>query len=440
MVTRKALIVTYYWPPGGGGGVQRVAKFCKYMPRNGWEPVVLTVRNGNFPHYDPSLERDVADVAKVHYARTLEPHALYNMLCRKPRYTGSEEHTAARPGRSPEWMRKLGEYVRLNLFVPDSRIGWLRPACSMGADIIAREKPDIIFSSAPPYTAHLVAGKLHKRFGLPWVADFRDPWFENLAYNTVPRLRLVQAVTRRLEAGVLARAERVLTVGDRLQKLLQSKMPPAKRAKVSVITNGYDSDDIVTRKHDDSGQFDLSFFGTLYSNGFPTALLQAVRLLAEEDGDFARDYAIRLTGHVPQDVAARMVELVPAAKVHLQRYIPHDNMLELLYRPQVLLLVVNDVPRSELIITGKIFDYLPTGNPIVGLGPCDGDAAAVIRRTGAGQMFDHADIDGIKACIKARYADWRAGRLSSGIRRFPAYTREVLTVRLTELFDRMINV
>jgi hypothetical protein len=399
----------------------------------------LTVRNGAFPHHDPSLLSDVEHVRHVHRARTLEPHGLFKRISGRQAKKEKGPTTHA-PSRKQQIMRTLGEYIRLNLFIPDSRIGWRRAAVGMGLDICDSEHIDLIFSTAPPYTPHLVAGALARKTGLPWVADFRDPWLENLAYNTVPRLPPVRTINARMERRVLTQADRVVTVGPAIARLLQSKLNDRHRGKVSAIYNGYDHEDVpekITGTVDET--FRLAYFGTLYEDGFPADFLHAVRNLAEEESSFRDDFRLDVTGKVPSATAARLQEQLAGLDVSFSAYKPHAEMLEQLYRPQVLLLVINDVPHRELIITGKIFDYLPSGNPILGIGPVDGDAATVLNESGRGAMFEPHDEEGIRGFLQKAYAAWREGRLNAGRTSCPAYEREQLTQELAQLFDETSN-
>ena len=211
---KKVLVITYYWPPAGGSGVQRVAKFCKYLGAFGWEPLVLTVRDGNYTGLDKSLLHDVEHIQTVYRAPSWEPHAVFNRLTairKKSANRGAAPSTTSSGG----LMQTIGEYIRLNLFIPDSRIGWKPQAIRMGSALIRDARPDIIFSSAPPYTPHLIARDLKRMHGIPWVADFRDPWLENHAYNRVPRLPWVKQYNRRLEQGVLQEADCITCANPR---------------------------------------------------------------------------------------------------------------------------------------------------------------------------------------------------------------------------------
>jgi glycosyltransferase involved in cell wall biosynthesis len=435
---KKVLVITYYWPPAGGGGVQRVAKFCRYLGAFGWEPVVLTAQESGFAQLDPSLNADIEGVRGVYRAADrMSLGALRRALSGRKSPTAGAKVSSRRPRRS-RLVQLLAEWVRLNLFIPDSRVGWLGPALRRGEEIIRREAPSLIFSSAPPYTAHLVAMRLKQRTGLPWIADFRDPWMENHTYNTVPRLGVVKWRTRRLEHRVLDEADRVVSVGRTLSSLLSSKLPPARKDRCVTITNGYDQADVlpVAAAPD---RFRLSYFGTIYDDGFPSTLLRALQELSAEDDSFARDFLLQITGHLSAGIHQLISEALSPANLSVNPYLPHRQMLTDLYRPQLLILLVNRIPTNRLIITGKLLDYLPTGNPVLGIGPVEGDAAAILAETQTGTLFDYEDLAGVKRFVRDQYARWRTGTLNTGAKALPAYERKTLTGQLAGVFDETVG-
>jgi glycosyltransferase involved in cell wall biosynthesis len=435
---KKALIITYYWPPAGGGGVQRVAKFCKYLREFDWEPVVLTVENGNFPARDDSLLTEVADIENVYRAPSLEPHVVYNslsrLLKRVPKGTTQSKSRAADSG--PGRLKQLGELVRLNLFVPDSRIGWRRNARRKGLDIIAREQPDLIFSSSPPYTPHLIASDLKKATGLPWVVDFRDPWLENHAYNTAPRLGFIRKWNRKLETSVLQQADHIVAANPGIRNFAMMKLGEDEQGKFQVITNGYDVEDVRPAIRP-LPRFTVSYYGTVYPQGFPMELFEGMRELIDADPAFADDFHFRIIGSISPNVRTSVEQILPAANVTVSDYIPHSEMIDQLYEAQGLVVVLNDFVNNHVYAPGKIYEYLPSGNPILGIGPTNGDAAALLAQTQAGVMLDYGDKDGVKQFLLDQYANWKSGALSKGPISYPAFERRALTQELAKVFNRL---
>lgn len=433
---KKVLVISYYWPPSGGGGVQRIAKFCKYLGDNGWEPIVLTVFAGNFPSKDESLTQDVKNVNRVYLAKSWEPHSLYqNIRGKRKQSTSDKVHTEA--STISKFLDKLGEHIRLNIFVPDSRIGWYPSAVRMGSEIIRKESPNIILSSAPPYTAHLVAKKLKRKFHLPWVADFRDPWVENHAYNTVRRLPPAVWANRIMENQVIAEADEIVTVGAVMNKLLVDKYPSQKR-KFNIVSNGYDERDVV-QCSERSSKYYISHFGSLYWRRFPLDAMEVLYKLVQQDSEFSRDFQFRVYGGVDRMVKEYLLDKFHADNLNINEYVPHSELVNKLYQPQLLLLSIDQVHLNQLIVTGKLFEYIASGNPVLGVGPKDGDAAKILSETASGKMFQYNETDAIREYVLEYYRKWKNETLGKGPVDFPKYRRSSLTKKLAEVLEKCAN-
>ena len=186
---KRVLIITYYWPPSGGSGVQRWLKMSKYLPENGWQPVIYTPEDGEFPIIDTSLEKDVCPEAEVVKRPIVEPYTLYK------RFVGMRAEEKVKVGFTDEsgkqkgWKARLSMWIRGNLFIPDARCWWIRPSVRFLLKYLKDNPVDAIISTGPPHSMHLIALRLKAKLGLPWIADFRDPWTDIDFYN---ELRLTQ--------------------------------------------------------------------------------------------------------------------------------------------------------------------------------------------------------------------------------------------------------
>ncbi|NOZ54612.1 MAG: glycosyltransferase family 4 protein [Gammaproteobacteria bacterium] len=433
---KNVLIITYYWPPAGGIAVQRITKFCKHLTEFGWRPIILTVRNGNYESIDNSLIDDIVHIENVYHAYSIEPHIFYNKI-------GSLIKTTKKDSRSPSIKHPkrskyatFADYIRLNLFIPDSRIGWLHNAYRCGQKIIKTHKPDLIFSTAPPYTPHLIAMKLHKHSGIPWIADFRDPWVESTLYNTVKRLGLVKAINRRLERKVVSNATALTFTGPKLRDhyINDSKYDFSKKAHV--ITNGYDTQDIPETITSTSGRFYITYFGSLYTRRFHPAFFQTLSQLIKTNQELSNNLCLRFIGNVDTEIKSTLSSIIPNNNLKFDNYIPYKNAIKRLYAPQLLLLIIDKVPFNDNITLGKVFDYLPTGNPIIGIGPTKGDTALIIQSTKTGKVFDYNDQQSIEKYIIEKYNRWKEGNLHSSPCNLSTFHRINLTKHLADIFDR----
>ena len=420
--------------------MQRVVKFCKYLSLFGWEPIVLTVKNGNYSSLDESLEGDVKGITHIFSAYSWEPHIIYKSLL--PRFSAAKKNFNAQKkskSKASQMIQLIAEYIRLNIFIPDSRIGWLRNAVKEGRKIVKAYQPNIILSSAPPYTAHLVARKLKSEFSIPWIADFRDPWLENHAYNTVGRMNLVKNINKKLELNTLIHADRVLTVGKGMEQLLQNKMPKSHADKVTIITNGYDEADFVDAPEQENTKFYISHFGELYWRRFPEVILQSLARILNDVPGCGKTLVLRVFGGVDARVRAAIECALPSANFEINPYITHGRILHLLQYPQLLLLTINNVANNRLIITGKIFEYIASGNPVLGIGPTDGDAANILTKSATGKMFEYKDMNDITQFVKQNYKRWEQHKLNKGVCNAPEFERKNLTQQLAGLLDACSN-
>ena len=175
---KRVLIITYYWPPSGGSGVQRWLKMSKYLPEYGWQPVIYTTENAEYPIVDPSLEKDVSPEAEVIRRPITEPYTFYK------KFLGIKQEETVKVGFTQEekkkksWKSGLSMWIRGNLFIPDARRWWVKPSVKYLKKYLQEHPVDAIISTGPPHSMHLIAMKLKEATGLPWIADFRDPWTE----------------------------------------------------------------------------------------------------------------------------------------------------------------------------------------------------------------------------------------------------------------------
>ena len=219
---KKVLIITYYWPPLGGAGVQRVLKFAKYLPEFGWQPIVLTVENGDAPVIDKSLFTDIPKECKIYKTKAFQPYNIYKKFTSKPADEKIPSDVLIKKNNSLK--EKLSNWIRLNVFLPDAKVGWIPFAFKEGLKIINKENIALIFSSSPPHTVQLIAKKLAKKTGLKLIADLRDPWMELIHYQANKRAFFAKFIESKLERGALDSAEEII-----LQRasILQCAMLPS---------------------------------------------------------------------------------------------------------------------------------------------------------------------------------------------------------------------
>jgi glycosyltransferase involved in cell wall biosynthesis len=432
---RRVLMILYYFPPSGGPGVQRGLKFVRYLSEFGWQPVVVTVREtASFPVRDETLLREIPAGLTVRRTRCPEFYDLYRALTGQRGITSLDITTMSAGERKP--VRRLLRWLRAACFVPDGRIGWRPHAVRAGLQLRADPGYEAIFSSGPPFTSHLIGRELHRRTGIPWVADYRDPWTRAPFYPNRPGF--ARRLDERLEEACLAEAQRTVVVGEQMAAGLHEGHPQIPRERISVIPNGYDPADFEHVPILDDGTFRLTHTGSLFLARTPANLLAALETLLREEPGFAEHARLCLAGRTDADLIARVRGSALANIAELPGYLPHGESVAWLRRSRVLLLLIGRDAQAHTMVTGKVYEYLAAGAPILAIGPCDGDAAKLLARTRAGRIFEPDDAVGIREHLRELWRRFRAGEplaAAPDAREIERYSRRELTRELARLLD-----
>ncbi|PID94698.1 MAG: glycosyl transferase family 1 [Bacteroidetes bacterium] len=423
---KRVLIISYYWPPSAGAGVQRWLKFTKYLPQHGWTPVVYTPENPEAPALDASLERDIPLQCEVIKQPIFEPYDLYK------RFTGRQKEEKVNAGflhegRKPGGKDRIAVWIRGNLFIPDARRFWVSASVKYLAKYLEDHPVDVMVSTGPPHSMHLIAMALKKRFSIPWVADFRDPWTGIDFYDQLMLTRYADRKHHRLERKVLQGADEVLTIGwESARQLQQLGGRP-----VAVITNGFDEEDLTLQplEREEGAPFVIRHLGAMNRDRNHDNFWQAVRWLVE-DPAFEREVSVELIGK--NDVAVRdSVERYGLEKVvQFVPYVAHEKVGTLLQSADLLYLALNNTANARGILTGKLFEYLASGTPILGVGPVDGDAAKVLEQCHAGVMKAFGEPFHIHPSWASREGEKRD--------EIASFSRRALTGKLVEILDSLI--
>ena len=406
---KRVLVLAYFFPPIGGAGVQRTLKALKYLPSHGWSATVVTTASRAYPASDPSLAEEIPPGTRV--VRAAEP-ALWRMLV-------TAALLACRPLRATR--------LRPLIAWPDRQLPWSPFALLAAYREIRRARPDVIYSTAPPHTAHIVGWILHRLTGIPLVADFRDEWSTN-PHADDPAL--VTRMSRRTERAIASAAARVTVVADWFD------IAGADPEGVTVIPNGVDEDDYPAGGAPaprGDGRLRISHVGTLYGDRDCGPVLAALgRLVAA--GRIARDdVELRIVGNDwLEDLDAR----VPV-RLSKTGYVDHRAAVAEMREADALLLYV--APTS-LAPSGKLFEYLASERPILCVTSPDNLAARLVREWDAGLWAAPGDGEAIEQAILALVERHRAGTLGPApeVRRrtLEAYSRRAMAARLAGVLEK----
>jgi len=429
---KKVLIITYYWPPAGGAGVQRALKFTKYLPQFGWEPVVLTVENPDSPVDDISLLKDVPEGTKIYKTKSLEPFELYK------KFTGKKSDSKIPNDillskSSLSLKEKIAQWARLNLFIPDAKIGWKRYAVKKGLEIIKVENIDLIFTTSPPQTAALIGRKLSQLTGIKWIADFRDPWMEIVYYQNLIRTNITRTIDSSLEKKVMNDADTIITISKNMADLIRSK---ANNQNVVVIPNGFDESDFESTELIKNDKFTISYTGTMSKDRVPYPLFFALKKLIYNDA--INNIQMNFAGKFCHEFSEEILNNDLAEFVVMHNFVPHQDSTQILQSSDALLLVIDNVPNNKGFLTGKLFEYLGCRKPIFAVGPLDGDAHNIIKEADSGVMIKYDDSEGAYELLKTMYNNWKN---DNSIYKFDVenYTRKKLTKKLANSFEEIIK-
>jgi glycosyltransferase involved in cell wall biosynthesis len=385
----KVLLVTMYFPPSGGGGVQRPLKLATHLPELGIETHVLAPDDSKWIHRDDELLPPT--LAWVHRARYLGPKG------RKP---AEELHGT----QGLERVAKQAQLAGRRLLVPDENVSWNLTAIPAAIRIAKREGIDVIVTTSPPSSVHLVGAAVKRATGIPWVADLRDSVVAH------PHRRAESWAVRAKEQGehavaklVARSADAIVTVSEAIADELREREP---KGPVFSIANGSDFDDFAGLERRQSERFRITHAGSFFGKRDPRPFLTALEQAGVDDvvarflGDFRsadREWAEQL------ELGDRL-ELIP--------YASRRRSLELQRDSEALLLLIPEAGgRGKGVLSGKVFEYLAAERPILAVVPPDGAAAELIRATGAGIVVAPDDVDGMAQALRSLHARWRNGDL-----------------------------
>jgi len=416
----KVLIVSYLFPPIGGGGVQRALKMAKYLNQYGWQPHILTVdEDVYFASKDESLLEQLPPEVTIHRAKQLD---ILGKLS-KPNATNEASLNQATSVKTSQMfkikqsmlklLKKFFKLAKNRLLIPDDQILWYRSAVKAGLDAIKKHDIKAIFSTSGPNTNHLVAYTLKKKTGIPWIADFRDPWTDNMHRSGIWWREKLEA---NLEAKVIKNADVITTVTESFLEGFHKKYGSQIKRGV-VIHNGYDiadydflhnmQEDELEKKH--SKRLKLAYTGIFYEKRNPRLLLQALKELVSEQVINPGNIELHFAGifDYPGQNANwnAVIDAKLEKQVVLHGQLPHRKALQLLSESDVLLLIADTDANAGAYIPGKLFEYIAIGKPILAL-THKGESTAIIESLGNGIIVNPTSLIEMKLALTKLYQNW----------------------------------
>ena len=427
MEQKKLLIITYYFPPAGGPGVQRWLKFVKYLPEFGVQPIVYIPENPTYPIIDEGLRSQISDKVIILKNKIWEPYQLASVFSKnktKKISSGIFPHK-----KKQTFLDKTFLWIRGNLFIPDARVFWVKPSVSYLEKYIQENDIDIIVTSGPPHSLHLIGLELKQKLNVKWFADFRDPW-TTIGYHKALRLSGYAAKKHKeLEQKVLNAADKVIVTS----KTTKTEFQAITNKPITVITNGYDVENVEKQTLD--SKFTLAHIGSFLSDRNPNFLWECLVELLTEIPNFKSHLEIKLIGAVSQEVLDSIEDFKLKGYLNLLGYVSHHEAISHQKKSQVLLLIEINSEDTKSIIPGKLFEYMVSNRPIIAIGPQGSDFADIIKETNTGVFFDYTEKEKLKSVILDFYNQFLEGKLQAIGVGLQQYSRKNLTKQLVQLIN-----
>lgn len=440
-MTKQVLVLAYDFPPAGGGGVQRTAKFVKYLCDTEWTPIVLTVKNPLYLLRDETLCQEIPPTVQVFKTNEWLPNKLFLSLRDKLR-RGSKNERNKEDGDlkekpvSQNFMRRFVRSLAMKVsqwMMPDLHLAWVFPALFRAYRLTRSHQPQILFATSPPFSVLLTAYLLYKLCGIPYVVDFRDAW-------TLNPLRLNTPKGRReafLEKRVLSAADSVVFATDIMQADYE-RYYPTLSGKFVTITNGYDEADFSDLIPKLLPGISIVYMGRVTPKLKLENFLIALKKIFQEEPTLRGDVRLYFVG----DVYMTQKDKIDVHGLQdigtFVGYLPHQEAIEYAAGADVLLLLGSG-DLAEM--TGKIFEYLRVCRPIFAVVPRESVAAKLIQQTGHGQVAQFDEIEEIKIKLSELLLDIKSGKkwqldLNEKTKQFE---RGHQACQLASLFDRVTN-
>ncbi len=424
---RKILYISYHFPPLGGIASIRAQKNVVYLSKAGYDIHVLTVSPALI-HYqkDPGLLRGIPESINVHRSFCPDVNwlfkALYGLKC--PR---------------------LVTFLRQNLFIPDPEVLWLPFAKASLRRLLRGQAPfsAAVISSGPPSSLFL-GMYLRRKYQIPFIIDFRDEWTNNPERLNIKFPRRTQKLEMKQELKVLKECSGVAYLTEAMQGNFLSRYPFLSEVPSAIIPNGFDPSDfpgLASKKKDDA--FHLAYFGSFYDRRQPDSLWSAISLLLKSEAIPPHKIRVDIFGKNTKSFVLGKFQYDQSIRslITFHGFVPQKQALSGMLAADALLLYIPSGQNTDSVFTGKIFEYLGSGKPILAIVPPHGIAAQTVLRAKTCLVANYMDIAGIAANLKKLYDMWETDsleELAPDTEYVTTFTREKLAAKLAGLIDRVV--
>jgi glycosyltransferase involved in cell wall biosynthesis len=412
-MAKKILLISYHFPPSTEVGGLRIANFARGLPRFGWNPYVLTVKDrylramdpGKLNHVDPARIFKAGRTPTLSQAYVACKRAVWRLRRKRDAPAGIASWNQTNPlgpRRGTETLSiKLRRYILSFLVLPDGERNWLWPAVVEAVRIVRREEIGCILTSCPPYSTHLVGLMVKWITGIRcWIADFRDPWMTAGAKSLYPTCSASLGIERWMERTVVRNADRVIANTERLCEDFKRAYGSIPTERFICITNGFDREFFAGFAHLKKEKiFTITYTGALYFGRTPEPVFQAIHELVREGSVEQGRIRVRLVGQCRSVEGRPIEEMIERYRlgdvVDVLEPVSYNQAIEMIKQSHLALLLA---PNQPYQIPAKVYDYMGVGTRVLALAK-EGATADLVRNTGIGAVFDPSDVAGIKRFI-----------------------------------------
>ena len=382
----KVLFISYYWPPSGKASLHWPLKMVQHLPSFEWMPLVLTAEEDTFSQKDDTFLNEIPAEVNVLRAKSYEPFDLYKKVTGKGKNEQliASETISKKNNSKRRIAHRLSIWIRMNLFIPDARVGWYFPAIKTGSNLLTNEKINAIVSIGPPHTTHLIGKKLSSKFGIPHVPVFIDPWVDISYYRNFKRNRITFKIDNHLESSVLHNAAQIVFVTETMQQDYEKKYPFIK-SKSNVLFWGYSEEDFSMQPAQpitkDENLKVILHSGNIFDYQNPNKFWQKIKM----EIDKGNKLKLVFIGTVSPEIKQAIKNSGLDSHTEYKGFLPYKEMLIEMMNASYLLVCATE-PRH---VPGKLFEYLRAGKPIIAFGDGNKEVKKILEDSNAGKMYSY---------------------------------------------------
>lgn len=428
---KKVLIITYSWPPAGGIGVLRCLKFVKYLRDFGWEPIVLTAENPSYQFLDHDNLKEIPEGIEIHKVPIFEPINAFKKITGRKKDAPLQNITNNSSKRR-SIIDKFGMWVRGNFFIPDARSAWIKPCVRYLDNYLENNQIDAILTDGPPHTNTVIGMRISQKHGIPWLADFQDPWTQVDYYSQLYIGKRADRIHRALEQEVFHTAKKITIASPSWKKDLES----IGGKNVDVIYYGFDETDFTDFSPKQEDSFIIFHGGLLGEDRNPETFFSVIRELINLHPVMGSKIKLKFAGEVDLTVKNSLKKHNLLKYTELMGMIPRKQVIKEYEKASLLLLPINKADNAMGRIPGKLFEILRTGKNILVLGPDDGDVKSIVEMEKRGRSFEYDNKDLLMSYLSDLLLNKSENMNFKG--NIDRYSNRMITRKISKYLDEMI--